>query len=170
MTARQPGPCSGGSLEYRHDEATLKGLLEEHCRRMNTGDVEHMLDLYTEDIYAEDPVGSPPMIGHDALRAHFSRAAESSTYDMPGTPVAAQDGRHAAIPVSVQMTYLPLGPTLVRHGALQTPARPRHTLLTLEVVGVIRASVDARIEALWIYWGRSDVGLIDASAGLRLRR
>lgn len=154
---------------YRHDEQTLKGLLLEHCRRMNSGDVEHMLELYTEDVYAEDPVGSTPMIGRAVLRAHFTRAAESYTYDMPGVPVAAQDGKHAALPVSVHMNYLPLGPTLVRHGAFPAPANPRGKLLTLEVVGVIRASVDGRIEALWIYWGRSDVGLIDASAGRKLR-
>ncbi|WUI01423.1 nuclear transport factor 2 family protein [Spirillospora sp. NBC_00431] len=154
---------------HRHGEAALKGLLLEHCRRMNSGDVDLMLELYTEDVYVEDPVGSPPMIGHDMLRPHFTRAAESFTHDIPGTPVAAQDGRHAAVPVSVQMNYLPMGPTLVRHGALEAPADPSRTLLTLDVIGVIRAGRDDRIEALWIYWGRSDVGLLPATARGRRR-
>lgn len=148
--------------DVRHDEQTLKDLLLEHCRRMNTNDVEHMLELYSDDVYAEDPVGSPPMNGKDMLRAHFTRAAESRTVDIAGVPVAAQDGLHAAIPVSVRMDYLPLGPTLVRHGVFPAPANPRSTVLNLEVVGVIRAAPDGRIGALWIYWGRSDVTLTPA--------
>jgi steroid Delta-isomerase len=156
----------GGSM---HSDVKLTGLLAEHCRRMNTGDVDAMLEIYSPDVRFEDPVGARPMVGHDELRGHFTRAAESQTYDIPGTPVAAGDGRHAMLPVSVQMNYLPLGPALVAHGFLDAPRNPRRTLLTLNVVGLIRADDEGLIEACWIYWGRTDVGLLSTEAGMALR-
>ena len=104
-----------------HSDAMLTGLLAEHCRRMNTGDVDAMLEIYSPSVRFEDPVGARTMVGHDELRGHFTRAAESQTYDIPGTPVAAGDGRHAMLPVSVQMNYLPLGPALVLKDEIPNP-------------------------------------------------
>lgn len=142
------------------DEATRKELALEHCRRMTGGNVDEMLELYTKDVRFEDPVGSVPMIGHDELRVHFTRAAEAKTVDVAGTPVAAQDGLHVAIPVEVYMNYLPLGPALTQHGYLPKPLDPFRKRIKFELTSIFRAGSHGLIEAVWVYWGKSDLSLI----------
>ncbi|MFI1568024.1 nuclear transport factor 2 family protein [Streptomyces sp. NPDC020490] len=143
------------------DEAARKELALEHCRRMTSGDVDRMLELYTKDVRFEDPVGSPPMIGHEELRVHFQRAAQARTVDVAGVPVAAQDGLHVAIPVSVYMNYLPLGPALTKHGYLDKPADPFRKRIKFSLTSVFRAGSHGLIEAVWVYWGKSDLSLLD---------
>ncbi|QKW05105.1 nuclear transport factor 2 family protein [Streptomyces sp. NA04227] len=143
------------------DEAKRKELALEHCKRMTSGNVDWMLGLYTKDVRFEDPVGSVPMIGHDQLRPHFQRAAEAKTVDVAGVPVAAQDGLHVAIPVAVYMNYLPLGPTLTKHGYLDKPANPFQKRIKFDLTSIFRTGSHGLIEAVWVYWGKSDLSLLD---------
>lgn len=139
------------------DEATLKALALEHCRRVNAGDVEDLLRLYALAVRFEDPVGSGERIGHGALRSHIAGAVAAGVHDEPGTPVAAPDGRHAAVPVTARMSYLPNGPVMVRHGLLPAPADPAAARLEFRCVLVLRVGADELIEDLRAYWGPTDI-------------
>jgi steroid delta-isomerase len=145
------------------DEVVRKELAMEHCRRMNTGNVGHMLELYTEDVRFTDPVGAPPMIGREALRTHFTRAMEAGTVDIPGIPVAAQDGRHAVLPVTVMMQYLPLGPVLASLGYLTPPPDPLRRQIRFNITGVFHVNDDHLIDAAWVYWGKTDLAVVSAT-------
>ncbi|AJE80639.1 nuclear transport factor 2 family protein [Streptomyces physcomitrii] len=147
------------------DEAALKELILEHTRRVNAGDVEGLLKLYSPEVRFEDPVGAGAQQGHEALRAHATGAVTSNAVEIAGRPVAAQDGLHAAVPVTATMDYLPLGPVLTRYGVLPTPADPTGQRMQFQFLMVIRAGADGLIEDMRAYWGTSDVALVDAAQG-----
>jgi steroid delta-isomerase len=108
------------------DEEHRKELARAHCLRINEGDVDGLLKLYSPRIRFEDPVGSWIRTGLEALRAHATMAVGSHVQETAGITVAAQDGRHAAVTVSATTDYLPAGPLLARHNlmTLPTPAGP----------------------------------------------
>ncbi|QKW05104.1 nuclear transport factor 2 family protein [Streptomyces sp. NA04227] len=147
------------------EEAALKELILEHTRRVNAKDVEGLLALYSPKVRFEDPVGAGAQQGHAALRAHATGAVTSNAVELAGTPVAAQDGAHAAVPVVATMDYLPLGPVLTRHGVLPAPADPTGQRMQFNFLMVIRAGADGLIEEMRAYWGASDVALVDAAQG-----
>jgi steroid delta-isomerase len=139
------------------DEATLKALALEHCRRFNAADVDGLLRLYALNVRFEDPVGAGERIGHGALRSHASGAVAAGVRDEPGVPVAAPDGRHAAVPVTATMSFLPNGPIMVRHGVLTPPDDPRTARMQFRCVLVIGVNPDGLIDDMRTYWGPTDV-------------
>lgn len=50
----------------------LKAAVHEYVRALNASDVEAIVALYAEDAVVEDPVGSPPKRGRDAIRAFYA--------------------------------------------------------------------------------------------------
>lgn len=143
------------------DEATCKALALEHCWRVNAGDVEGLLKLYAPAVRFEDPVGSGERIGHGALRSHAGGAIAAGVYEAPGEPVAAPDGRHAAVPVTATMNFLPNGPLMVRFGLLDAPADPATARMEFSYVMVIAVGAGGLIEDMRAYWGRDDVRFVD---------
>ena len=139
------------------DEATLKALALEHCWRVNAADIDGLLKLYALNVRFEDPVGSGERIGHGALRSHAGGAIAAGVHEAPGEPVAAPDGRHAAVPVTATMNFLPNGPIMVRHGVLTPPADPRTARMEFRYVMVIGVGPDGLIDDMRAYWGPTDV-------------
>ncbi|MFJ2264619.1 nuclear transport factor 2 family protein [Streptomyces sp. NPDC087844] len=143
------------------DERRRKKLLLEHSERLNAGDLDKLLELYDEEVVFEDPVGSGPQSGRGALRSHFEQSLASRLSEVPGEPVAGQDGVHALIPVSAVMDYLPKGPGFAERGWLKAPDDPAGTRLRFEYVRMIRTGSDGLIQDLKTFWGRSDVETAD---------
>ncbi|MEU9735430.1 nuclear transport factor 2 family protein [Streptomyces sp. NPDC048002] len=143
------------------DEVTRKALAVAHCERVNAGDVEGLLALYSPGVRFEDPVGSGERLGHGALRSHIAGAVAAGVHDAYGEPVAAPDGRHAAVPVTSTMDFLPNGPLMVRHGLLERPEDPEKARLEFTCMLVIEVGASGLIEDMRAYWGRSDVRFVD---------
>ncbi|HZN18589.1 MAG TPA: nuclear transport factor 2 family protein [Micromonosporaceae bacterium] len=146
------------------DEATCKALALEHCRRVNAGDVERLLELYAPAVRFEDPVGSVERVGHGALRSYIGGVIAAGVQEAPEVPVAAPDGRHAAVPVTVTMSYLPNGPLLARFGLLPAPPDPRTARLRFSCVMVIGVGPGGLIDEMRTYWGPSDVRFLGLEA------
>jgi len=53
----------------------IRELVARYLATFATGDIEARIALFAPDASFEDPVGTPPMIGHDALRAFFSQGS-----------------------------------------------------------------------------------------------
>ena len=53
----------------------IRELVARYLATFATGDIEGRVALFAPDASFEDPVGTPPMIGHDALRAFFSQGS-----------------------------------------------------------------------------------------------
>lgn len=143
------------------DERKRKNLILEHSRHMNAGDIDGLLALYAEDVSFEDPVGSGPQTGREALRAHLEKSIEANVTETPGEPAAGQDGLHALAPVTAVMDYLPKGPVFAERGWLTAPAEPDGKRLKCEYVLMLRTGADGRIEDLKAFWGRSDIEVTD---------
>jgi steroid Delta-isomerase len=143
------------------DERTRKKLVLEHSRRKNEADLDGLLDLYAEEVAFEDPVGSTPRTGRDALRAHFGDAITAKVHEELGEPVAGQDGTHVLVPVTAVMDYLPLGAEFAERGWITAPDEPEKKRLKCEYVLMLRAGRGGRIEELKAFWGRSDIDVID---------
>jgi len=144
------------------DERARKELALEYCRRMNAGDIDGVLALFGADIRFEDPVGSPPVVGHAALRAHLMAAIAARVREEPGTPVAARDGRQVVIPVVATLDYLPLGPTLAAAGLVTPPADPGATRLRFSLLSLISVGPDRLVHEVRVFWGRTDLSVVPA--------
>ncbi|MGW0948940.1 nuclear transport factor 2 family protein [Streptomyces sp. NPDC002623] len=141
------------------DEKLCKHLVVEHCRRVNAGDLEGLLALYSPQVTFEDPVGTGSQTGIEALRAHAGAAIECRAFEDFGVPVAAQDGASAAVPVVTTMNYLPWGPNLVRLGFIPAPPEDNGpgTRIRFDYVMAVKVSAAGLITEMQGYWGRSDV-------------
>lgn len=60
------------------DAAHIRATIQRYFDCFATGDVQAIIDLFAEDAYIEDPVGTPRIQGHDALRA-FYQAGQQHT-------------------------------------------------------------------------------------------
>lgn len=139
------------------DERRRKNLIVEHSRRINAGDLDGLLELYADEVVFEDPVGSGPRTGREALREHFAESVAAGIVETPGEPVAGQDGVHTLIPITSDMDYLPKGPGFAERGWLTPPADPAGKRLRREYVVMLRTDAEGRIEELKAFWGRSDI-------------
>jgi len=146
------------------DEKTRKSLALEHCRRVNDGDLDGLLELYEENVRFEDPVGSGWQAGHAAFRAHAGAAISSGVFEEAAEPVGSQDGRHASVQVTATMRYLPNGPQLARYGVVDPPADPESARMQVRYVMVIAVAESGLIEEMRAFWGRSDICVLPADA------
>ncbi|HEY0699855.1 MAG TPA: nuclear transport factor 2 family protein [Micromonospora sp.] len=129
------------------DEAARKELVLEYCRRMNAGDLDGVVALFAPDARFEDPVGAAPMIGTSAIRAHLAQAIGYEVRETPDEPTAAMDSEHVVIPVSV---------------TLRPPEGPPGKLARINLISVIRVGSDNLIHDVRVYWGESDMALVDS--------
>ena len=145
------------------EESVRKHLVVEHCRRVNAADLTGLLALYSPDVRFEDPVGTGWRTGIEALRAHAGAAIENRAHEDFGTPVAAQDGASAAVPVTTTMGYLPWGPNLVSLGFIPAPPPADvgpDLLIRFRYVMAIKVGAAGRITEMQGFWGPSDVEFI----------
>jgi len=57
------------------DEKALQAIVDAYVRALNAHDVDAIVALFAEDATVEDPVGTEPQRGREAIRAFFSRVA-----------------------------------------------------------------------------------------------
>ena len=144
-------------------ERSRKKIVLEHCRRMNAGDVDGLLELYTPDVTFADPVGWPQQTGHAALRAHLESAVAAHVRETPGEPVAGQDGKSVLLPVTSVMDYWPRGPVYVERGWIPAPEQPERPEqpdpggLRCMYVLALRVGEAGLVEDMRAFWGRGDI-------------
>lgn len=119
------------------DEESRRRMPEEYARRLNSGDVEGVLDLFTDDVVFEDPVGRPPLLGKEALRTHLYWAVEARVHEVPGTPVTSMDDRYVVTPVTVR---------------LWAPEE-----MVFHIVSVVDLDEDGRGRHVRAFWGLTDM-------------
>ncbi|MEU5698698.1 nuclear transport factor 2 family protein [Streptomyces aurantiacus] len=119
------------------DEATRKKMVVDYAQRINAGDIEGVLDLFTDDIVFADPVGRPPMVGKGDLRRHLELAVSCGTYEVPGQPVTSMDDRFVVAPSTITVRW----------------PRP----MTFRVVGVVELDENGLGRRVDAFWGVTDV-------------
>ncbi|WP_306335392.1 nuclear transport factor 2 family protein [Streptomyces sp. KL118A] len=142
------------------NEFARKKRALEHSRRINAGDLDAIVELYAPDAVVEDPVGLPPLTGHDALRAHYGLLLSAHLREEAAEPVAGQDATHALIQITSVMDYLPLGPRYAERGWLKAPDAPETARLRRTAMLVIRMDASGLVRHLKSYWGTSDLTVL----------
>jgi ketosteroid isomerase-like protein len=137
------------------DEDDRKDIIREHSRRLSAGDLDGLLDLYAEDAWIEDPVGSGRRSGRDAVRAHWAGLVEAGTTEVAGEPSAGQDGRSVLLPVSAAGDFAPVGPEWLERGWIPAAGDRLHR----EYVLLLEVGEDRRIAAAQAFWSAADTGV-----------
>lgn len=52
----------------------MREVVERYIAALNAADIDAIVALYASDALVEDPVGSEPQRGHDAIRAFYARS------------------------------------------------------------------------------------------------
>jgi len=65
----------------------VRALLERYCTAMSAGDREAWLDCFADDAIQEDPVGTPPNVGREAIGAFFDANDVEVTLSLTGDPL-----------------------------------------------------------------------------------
>lgn len=69
MKSRRAG--STGPGQPRLDPVAAEGLVSAYLARHGATDLEGVVALFAEDACLEDPVGSPSVRGHEAIRSFY---------------------------------------------------------------------------------------------------
>jgi steroid delta-isomerase len=129
------------------DEAARKRMVVDYAERINAGDIEGVLDLFTDDIVFADPVGQPPMVGKSDLRRHLELAVSCGTHEVPGPPVTSMDDRF-----------------VVAYSTI-TVQRPKP--MTFRVIGIVEVDENGLGVKVDAYWGVTDVTIDEFAAAAR---
>ncbi|MEU5423104.1 nuclear transport factor 2 family protein [Streptomyces sp. NPDC020799] len=142
------------------NEFTRKQRALEHSRRINAGDLDGVLELYAPGAVLEDPVGLPPLSGHEELRAHYARLLGAHVHEEAAEPVAGQDGTHVLLQVTSVVDYLPDGPLYAERGWLKAPDNPRTARVQRAAMLVMRLEKSGLVDHVKAYWGTSDLTVL----------
>jgi steroid delta-isomerase len=115
------------------DEATRKKKTLEYARLMNAGDVEGILDMFSDDVVFEDPVGAVPIRGKDRLREHIAWSITCNAHETPGRAVTSMDGRWVVVPTTVEVRI--------------------PTKITFDIVSVVEIGDDGLTRHVRAFWG-----------------
>lgn len=86
------------------ETASPEAVVHAYVAALNAGDLEAIVALYADDATVEDPVGSAPIRGRDAIRAFYARSVSVPLQVALEGPVRVA-GRECAFPFSVAVVY-----------------------------------------------------------------
>ncbi len=125
------------------DDAQRKAVVLDYFERLNAGDVDGVLKLFSSSATVADPVGAPLVTGEEGLRTYFHRVINQfGTKDVPGVPTGAQDGASVAIPFKA---------------TINNPLDPAGGRLDVNVVSIFKIGVDGLIGEMSAYWNTTDI-------------
>ena len=84
-----------------HDE--MVRVVERYVAAFDNSDAAAVRDLFAEDATVEDPVGTPPHVGREAIHAFYARSMTTGARLKLDGPVRTV-GNTAAFPFSVHLT------------------------------------------------------------------
>ena len=117
--------------------ADVTTIVKGYLRALESGDVEAIVSLYAEDATLEDPVGSTPVKGHDAIREFYARAKDWSPRTRLSGPVRVA-GRECAFAFAVTVSY-------------------EGRRITVHPIDTFRFDAAGRIVQMRAYFGHGDI-------------
>ena len=112
----------------------IRGVFERYCELMTSGDWQGVVALYAENGSVEDPVGSAPHRGRDAIRAFYRASAGSVVLELEGRPRVAGN-----------------------EGACGMQARPRGATVVIETLDTMVFDADGLIQEMRAYWSADTI-------------
>jgi steroid delta-isomerase len=91
-----------GGLRSRPGDEHIRKVFDRYRALMSAGDVDGIVALFAPDARWEEPVGTAPSIGRDAIRARYKAALHGSGGRIPMRPDgAARIAGHRALACSI---------------------------------------------------------------------
>ncbi|MBB3039252.1 nuclear transport factor 2 family protein [Hoyosella altamirensis] len=114
----------------------IREVVARYAKRLTAGSASDIADLYTADAVVEDPVGTPPHEGRDAIEKFYATVCQADlTAEHQGVRVA---GDSAAF-----------GLTVVAKAGDQT--------ITVNPIDVMTFDSDGKITSMRAYWSQDDM-------------
>ena len=120
------------------EESQMKQAMQAYIDHFNAADPDAVAALYTEDATVEDPVGSEPKRGREAILEFYRMAVQTGAKLSLAAPIRASHADAAAMAFDVNL-QMPEGRSLIR------------------VIDVMRFDDAGRFRSMEAYWGPSDV-------------
>ena len=111
------------------DKAHKTQVVETYLSAVSRGDVEQVMALYADHATVEDPVGTEPKVGADAIRKFYGDAAQMSI-NLQGTGPVRCAGNAAAFPFRLSMQGL-----------------------EIDVIDVFEFDENGKVVSMKAYWG-----------------
>lgn len=121
-----------------NNSARMRAKMQAYIDRINAGDVEGILTLFSPDAIIEDPVGSTPKAGA-AIAGWFADTVAFGTRIDPVAPIRSSHGNAAAVAFEVSFTP------------------PSGERLRIRSIDVCTFDPEGRIVSLQGYWGPDDM-------------
>lgn len=109
------------------DPAAMTAAVHAYVAALNAGDLDGIVALYADDASVEDPVGSTPLVGTEAIRAFYARS----------TAIALQVTLDGEVRVAGNECAFPFSVSFVHEGR-RTTIRPIDTFRFDEAVRIVQ--------------------------------
>jgi len=119
-------------------EQEMKTAMQAYIDRYNSGDPEAVIDLFADTATVEDPIGSEPHKGKQAIAEFYRYAVGTGAKLKLDAPIRATQANAAAMAFSVEVDY---------QGA---PCR-------IHVIDVMTFDAAGKFASMRAYWGPGDV-------------
>ena len=116
--------------------AEIRSAIESYVEFMCDGNVDGILELYTDDATAEDPVGGEIQRGRDALRNFYSLTAPNLQVEITG-PICVS-GLECAVPLLAELTV-------------------KDSKLYIDVIDVMAFDESGKITSMRAFWSPTDM-------------
>lgn len=117
------------------DAAHIREVFERYCALVTRGDYDGVAQLYAVDASVEDPIGSEPHRGRDAIREFYRRSAGRVRLELDGNVRVV--GREAA----AAMVAWPVANAAIR----------------IETLDVMSFDEDGLITSMRAYWSADTI-------------
>jgi steroid delta-isomerase len=87
-------------------EADMKAALQAYLDYFNAGALDQLAALFADDASVEDPVGAPPKVGKDEIRAFYADAMKNGAKLSLSAPIRGSHGNAAAMAFDVKVGAL----------------------------------------------------------------
>lgn len=118
--------------------AQIRDVVEQYVKLVGSGPTEDIVNLYTADAVVEDPVGTAPRQGHDAIREFYDVLAKLDRETELQPDTLRVNGNHAAFMFSLT----------TRVGGHQ---------FTLSPIDVMEFNDEGKIVHMRAYWSQDDM-------------
>ena len=119
-------------------QSEMKAVLQRYIDGFNAEDPRAIAELFADDATVEDPVGSEPIRGREAIAEFYREAVATGAKLTLETPVRGSQADYAAMAFSIDLEYEGQ-PTRIR------------------AIDVMRIDESGRIASMQAFWGPEDV-------------
>ena len=115
----------------------LTAAVHNYIEYFNAADMDRLVDLFAADAHVEDPVGTDPKVGHDAIREFYAMSTGTGAQLHPNGPVCPTGADYVAYVMYVIV--------------------PMETRMRFDVIETFRVNDDGKITEMRAYFGETNI-------------